>query len=112
MNLRRPRFWNVLAALAVLTALGVGYQIGYQAGLSDQGPDHRALIVVTRPKGSTNPTGYSATWFDLRNPKEAAKLREEEEELQAQGVDHYVAKGVIEKTMKPEPDPRRVNSHR
>ncbi len=112
MKPRRPRLRSVLVVVAVLVAVGVAYQFGYRAGLNDQGPDHRALVVVNRTKGDPNPSGYSASWFDIRNPKEAEQLRKEQGLLQAQGVEHYVAKGVIEKTMHPAADPYRVNSHR
>jgi len=36
----------------------------------------------------------------------------EEKRLKAAGTEYYVAKGVIETTLSPEPDPRHVNSHR
>jgi hypothetical protein len=69
-------------------------------------------MVVRRTVGDPNSVGTSATWFDVRNPLDAARLRIEEERLKAIGAEYYVAKGRIEQTLKPEPDPRRVNSHR
>ena len=107
-----PRFRIVLSGVGVLASLVLAYWAGYRAGLSDQGPDHRALMVVRRTKGNPNSVGTSATWFDVRNPLDAAKLHREEERLKALGVEYYIAKGVVERTLRPEPDFRRVNSHR
>jgi hypothetical protein len=112
MKIAAPRIRNLLVAVAILTSLGFAYWLGYRTGLSDRGPDHRALMVVTRTKGNSGVSGTSATWFDVRNPLEAARLRKEEERLKALGVEYYVAKGRLESTLRPEPDPRRVNSHR
>ena len=39
----------VVATMAV--AYGAGYHFGYRAGLSDKGPQHRALVVVRRTAG-------------------------------------------------------------
>jgi hypothetical protein len=69
-------------------------------------------MVVRRNKSNPNSVGTSATWFDIRNPLDAARLRKEEARLKALGVEYYIAKGVIKRTLSPEPDPRRVNSHR
>ena len=112
MRFADPRLRKVLAAVAILAALGAAYTVGYRAGLSDRGPDHRALIVVRRTKGDPNSSSTSATWFDVRNPLDAVRLYKEEERLKALGAEYYVAKGKIESRLRPEPDPRRVNSHR
>jgi hypothetical protein len=102
---------GVAVAASIAAGYSVGYSLGYRAGAADQGPQHRALV-VTRASSNGSSGGSSATWFDIRNPQEAARLANEERRLQAIGADYYVAKGVIEKTLRPEPDPRRVNSHR
>jgi hypothetical protein len=100
----------VLASMAA--TFWAGYHFGHKAGLRDKGPQHRALVVVRRTPGSPNSSGSSATWFDISDPRDAVKLAREEERLKAAGVEYYVAKGRIETTLSPEPDPRRVNSHR
>ncbi len=100
----------VLATMAV--AHWAGYRSGYQAGLSDKGPQHRALVVVRRTRGNPNSNGSSATWFDVSDPRDAERLAAEEQRLKAAGAEYYVAKGLVERTLRPEPDPRRVNSHR
>jgi hypothetical protein len=100
-------------ALYLVVALGsiVGaYWAGYHAGLTAKGPDQRAIMIVRRGPG--NSMGTSATWFDFHNPKDVARFDQEEKRLKAAGTEYYVAKGVIETTLSPEPDPRHVNSHR
>ena len=52
------------------------------------------------------------TCFDIRDPRDAARLAKEEQRLKAIGAEYYIAKGLTETTIRPEPDPRRVNSHR
>lgn len=104
-----PLRW-ALALLAILSALALTFWAGYELGVAAQGPDHRALMVVRRGPGDS--VGTSATWFDIRNPADAARLRAEEKRLKSLGVEHYVTKGIVERTLSPAPDPRRVNSHR
>jgi len=102
--------------VAVVTSIAAtywaGYNAGYRAGLSDKGPQRRALIVVRRTKGNPNSSGSSASWFDINDPRDAARLAKEEQRLKAIGAEYYVAKARIETTIRPEPDPHRVNSHR
>ncbi len=116
MRLERTRVRAVLTAMAIVASLGsvywAGYQSGYRAGRNDTGPQHRALVVMRRATGNSKSGGSSVTWFDIRNPNEAAKLAAEEQRLKALGADYYVAKGLTETTLRPEPDRRRVNSHR
>jgi hypothetical protein len=101
-----------VAILAMIAgAARIGYRYGYSSGLSDQGPQHRALVVVRRTPGNPNSMGESCTWFDIKDPQDAARLAREEQRLKAIGAEYYVAKGRIETTLSPEPDPRRVNSH-
>jgi len=111
-----PRLWKATIGVVVLTSIAAtfwaGYNAGYRAGLSDKGPQHRALIVARRTKGNPNSSGSSATWFDINDPRDAARLAKEEQRLKDIGAEYYVAKGLIETTLRPEPDPRRVNSHR
>ena len=56
-------------------------------------------MVVRRTKGNPNSSDASATWFDVRNPRDAARLRAEEERLKAIGAEYYVAKGRFERTL-------------
>jgi hypothetical protein len=116
MRSGRTRLRTALIGVAIVASVAAvywaGYYFGYRAGLSDKGPQHRALVVVRRAKGNADSGGSSATWFDIRNAEEAAKLAKEEQRLKAIGADYYVAKGITEITLSPEPDPRRVNSHR
>ena len=108
----------ILAMIAGATSIGyrygysAGLSHGYRAGLSDQGPQHRALVVVRRAPGNPDSLGQSCTWFDIKDSQDAARLAKEEQRLKAIGAEYYVAKGRIETTMSPEPDPQRVNSHR
>jgi hypothetical protein len=51
-------------------------------------------------------------WFDIRDPRDAARFAKEQQRLEAIGADYYVAKGLTETTLRPEPDSRRVNSRR
>lgn len=101
-----------LGGAAIVAALGAAYKVGYRAGLRDRGPQHRALVVVRRTKGNPHSSGASATWFDVNKPEDAMRLRKEDARLTALGVEHYVAKAKIVTEMSPEPDPRRVDSHR
>ena len=112
--MRIPKSWvrTAAGALAFLASLYLAYRAGYDAGLKDKGPDFRALAVVRAPAGGPGSGGTSFTWFDVSKPMEAESLRKQEALLQARGADYYVAKGVEEKTLSPEPDPRRVNAHR
>jgi hypothetical protein len=116
MNSASSRLRKATIGLAVLATMVVaywaGYHFGYRDGLNDKGPQHRALVVVRRTPGNPNSSGSSATWFDISDPRDAARLAQEEQRLKATGADYYVAKGLIESTLRPEPDPRRVNSHR
>ena len=117
-NSMRPTVPSVrIAMIAVLLLASMsalfwsGYHLGYRAGLSDKGPQHRALMVVRRTPGSPSSSGKSATWFDISDPRDAAKLAKEEQRLKSIGAEYYVAKGRTETTLSPEPDPRQVNSH-
>jgi hypothetical protein len=107
-----PRIRKALVGAAILASLAAAYWAGYRAGQRDRDPQHRALVVVRRTKGDPNSSGASYTWFDIRKPGDAARLRQEEERLRSIGAEFYVAKGRIETTMNPDPDPSRVNSHR
>ena len=109
---RRKAIIGVLVLASMSAAFWSGYHFGYRAGRSDKGPQHRALMVVRRTPGNPNSSGSSATWFDINDPRDAASLAKEEERLKAIGAEYYVAKGRTETTLSPEPDPRRVNSHR
>ncbi len=104
----------ILAMIVGAASIGYrsGFSHGYRAGLSDQGPQHRALVVVRRTPGNPNSSGQSYAWFDIKDPQDAARLAREEQRLKAIGAEYYVAKGRIETTLSPEPDPRRINSHR
>lgn len=106
--MKHPR--KTLFLVAILGSIIAAYYIGYHAGLNSQGPDHRALMIVRRGPG--NSMGTSAIWFDLHKPEDVARLQVEEQRLKASGTEYYVAKGMMESTLSPEPDPRRVNSHR
>ncbi len=115
----RPAGTHVVRALAVMVAVAAlaatywaGYRSGYTAGLIDRGPQRRALVVVRRTKGNPNWTGAHATWFEIRDPRDAAMLAQEELRLKAIGAEYYIAKARVETTVSLEPDPRRVNSHR
>ena len=92
--------------------LGATFALGYWAGLNDKGPQQRALVTVRRTPGNPNPTGWSYQWYDINKPWEAARLRSDEKRLADQGTEHYVTEGVIEWSLHPRPDPRRVNAHR
>jgi hypothetical protein len=109
------RLRNALFGAAVLTSMAaacwVGYRWGYSAGLSDQGPEHRFLVVVRQAQGNSKSSSSTYTHFNIRDPRDAARLAEEEKRLKSIGADYYVAKGRVEATIRPEPDPRRVNSH-
>src|SRR4051794_30985067 len=115
MRLSVTRLKIPLFGLLILTSLVLtywtGHRHGYHAGLTEMGPDHRALMVVRRTKGNPNSVGTSATWFNARNPGDVAKLKLAEERLKAAGAEFYVAKGRLETTLSPEPDRSRVNSH-
>lgn len=110
------RFWKPLLGVATLSSIvfagWAGYQAGYRAGLADQGPDYRYLVVNRRTPGNRNSSGSSYRLFDLRKPADAANLREEIERLKSVGADYHVARTRIERTINPEPIPRRVNLHR
>jgi hypothetical protein len=95
-----------------LIILGTTFLLGYWVGIKDKGPQHRALLTVRRAPGNPNSSGQGFTWYDISKPWEAAKLRSDEKRLVDQGVEHYVTEGVLEWTLRPNPDPRRVNSHR
>jgi hypothetical protein len=101
-----------MGVVVVVGLLAGSYWFGYQAGLRDQGPDYRALVTVRRNPGDPNSQNSSCVWFDLRKPGDAAKLRQAEERLKANGAEYYVAKGVMEFTLNVERDPRRVNAHK
>jgi hypothetical protein len=110
------RLRNALIVVSILTLMAAaywaGYKMGYPDGLRDKGPQHRFLVVVRRTPGNPNSSGSSATLFDIRDPRDAARLAKEEQRLKAIGAEYYIAKGLTETTIRPEPDPRRVNSHR
>jgi hypothetical protein len=103
---------GALVAVAALGSLAAAYWLGYEAGLKAKGPDHRALMIVRRDPGDPNSTGTSALWFDVSQPGDARRMQQEEERLKASGAEYYVAKGVLESTLKPEPFVDRVNSIR
>lgn len=104
------RLRRVLGLLITLGLFTSAYWVGYQAGLKDRGPDHRALMIVRRGPG--NSMGTSAIWFDFRKPDDLARFRRAEQQLKVSGAEYYVAKGLVESTLSPEPDPRFVNAHR
>jgi hypothetical protein len=107
----RKALLGVVILASIAAAFGAGHFIGYRAGLSAKEPQHRALV-VKRSKGSASSGTSVVGWFDITNPRDVARLAQEEQRLKASGADYYVAKGVIESTLRPEPDPRRVNSHK
>jgi hypothetical protein len=103
----------VLGSLAMIVGLYCGgYYIGYRAGLADRGPQRRVLVVVRQTPGNGGSSNSIAGWFDVSDPRDVAKLAKEERRLKALGANYYVAKVRAETTLSPEPDPRRVNSHR
>jgi hypothetical protein len=104
----------VVAALASLAAaFWVGRTTGYRAALDDTRPEHRFLVVVTPAQGSSRSSSNSFTHhYNIRDRGDAAKLAKEAERLKALGVEYYIAKGQVETTIRPEPDLRRVNTHR
>ena len=110
------RLRKAVMVAAILTFMAAeywaGYRVGYSAGQADTGQEHRFLVVVTRSQGSPSSGGSTFTYYNIRNPGEAAKLAKEEDRLKSIGVDYYVAKGRVETTVSPEPDVRRVNAHR
>jgi hypothetical protein len=116
LNPLRSRLRNSLLALGFLAVMaGVycgGYYVGYRAGLSDRGPQRRVLVVVRQTAGNSGSSNSIAGWFDISDPRDVAKLAKEERRLKALGANYYVAKVCTETTLSPEPDPRRVNSHR
>lgn len=111
-----PRVRKAIVGVAVLVGLvaahWVGYRSGYESGKRDQGPQHRALVVVSRTKGNPTSGSLAYTWFDINDPRDAARLAKEEQRLKAVGAEYYLAKGVVESTLRPEPILSRVNSHR
>ena len=111
-----PHRWKTLIGVGIFTLIAAaywaGYNSGYRVGLSDKGPQLRALVVVRRTKGNPNSSGSSATWFDIRDPQDAVRLAKEEQRLKTIGADYYVAKALVETSVRPEPDPRHSNSHR
>jgi hypothetical protein len=96
----------------VAAAFWVGRITGYSAGLNDQGPEHRFLVVVTRAQGSSTSGSSRFTYFNIRDPGDAAKLASEEARPKSAGAEYYIAKGRVETAIRPEPDPRGVHSHR
>jgi hypothetical protein len=116
LNPLSSRVRKSLLALGFLAMLaGVycgGYYVGYRAGLSAQGPQRRVLVVVRQTPGNSGSSNSIAGWFDISDPRDTAKLAKEDQRLKALGADYYVAKVRAETTLSPEPDPRRVNSHR
>ena len=93
-----------------LIILATTFSLGYWTGLNDKGPRHRALVTVRRMPGNPGSSGASYEWYDISNPWEAIKLQMDEKRLSDQGVEHYVTEGVMEWTLNPKPDPRRVDS--
>jgi len=116
MKPESSRIRIALSVAMVLTSMAAAYWAGhisgYHAGLGDQGAEHRFLVVPTGAQGGSNSGGSSFTYYNIRDPGEATKLAKEEERLKSIGAEYYVAKGRVETTISPEPDPRRVNSHR
>ncbi len=108
----KARLRTALGIAGALVALAAAYYFGYQAGLKDQGPQHRALVIVRKNQGSPGSFGQSYTWYDISKRGEAARLRADEQLLTAKGVDHYVTEGIVETSISAKPDPRHVNSHR
>jgi hypothetical protein len=98
--------------ISMAAAFWVGRITGYSAGLNDTGPEHRFLVVVTRTQGGSSSSSTSFAHYNIRDPGDAAKLAKEEERLKSLGVEYYIANGKVETTISPEPDLRRVNSHR
>ena len=103
------RLRNALFGAAVLTSMAagcwVGYRWGYNAGLSDQGPEHRYLVVVRQAQGNSKSSGSTYTHFNIRDPRDAARLAEEEKRLKSIGAEYYVAKGRVETAIRPSPIP-------
>jgi hypothetical protein len=116
MKITRPRLRTVLIGLAFLASVAAayraGYHFGYGAGLNDKGPQHRYLVVNRPPKGNPNSSGADYIYFNVADPRDAARLAEEERRLKSSGADYYVAKGLPETSIRPEPAPRRVKAHR
>jgi hypothetical protein len=95
-----------------ITGYSAGLDTGYIAGPNDKGPEHRFLVVVTRAQASATSGSSRFTYFNIRDPGDAANLAKEEERLKSAGAEYYIAKGRVETTIHPEPDPRGVHSHR
>jgi hypothetical protein len=102
----------IAVAVVIWAVYQAAYQAGYRAGLSDNGPQHRALVVIRREKANPSAESSSCVWFDVSKPGDAARLRAQEARLKAANADYYVAKGRVETYLELEPDPRRANSHR
>jgi hypothetical protein len=100
-----------LIGVATALSLVAAYWLGYRAGLNDKGPQPRALVVVRRTPDDPNSLGHSYQWFDISDPRDAARMRKEEERMKATKTEYFVAWGVIERSVRPVPDTRRVNSH-
>jgi hypothetical protein len=107
----RKALLGVVMLASIAAAFGAGHFIGYRAGLNAKGPQQRALV-VKRYKGNESSGTSVVGWFDVTDPRDVARLAQEEQRLKASGADYYVAKGRIETTLSAEPDPRRVNSHK
>jgi hypothetical protein len=63
------------------------------------------LVVVRWAKGNPNSLGSSCTWYDIRDPRDAAKLAKEEQRLKSIGAEYYVARGLIERQPRGMPNP-------
>ncbi len=110
------RLRKLLLALVLLASIaGVfcgGYYLGYQSGLKNKPPQRRVLVVVRQTAGNSGSSNSIAGWFDISDPRDAAKLAKEEQRLKSIGANYYVAKVRAETTLSPEPDPQRVNAHK
>ncbi len=107
----KTRLKIILQVVCLLVALVVTYKLGYWAGLNDKGPRHRALVKVRRTPGNPTSKGGSYQWYDINNPKEAAKLKADEAALTAQGVEHYIAEGQLIWSLEPRASSVRVDEH-
>ena len=116
MTPARSRLRTALFVAAILTSMAAAFWVGritgYSAGRNDTGPEHRFLVVVTPAQGGSSSSSSRFTYYNIRDPGDAAKLAKEEERLKSLGAEYYIAKGKVETTIRPEPDLRRVNAHR
>jgi hypothetical protein len=106
-----------LAAVAILASIPIAYQAGYRSGHADglhaREPQYRYLLRITHdPRQPNNSTTHTEGLFDINKPEEAASLRREVERLESIGADFYITTATVERSLNPDPDPRKANAHR